>query len=333
MIDTKIIEQARQTDIIAFFENQRGFLFTHRGSAYRCRQHPSLAVKNDRLSWYWHSRGTGGYGVLDYLIKIENIPFRKAVETVTSAETATSVETATSAETTLTRKQPTMASPRQEPEAPKTLILPEKAEIPNRVYDYLYRIRGIDIEIIQTLIREKKIYEDVQGNVVFVGYDEHNVPRFASLRGTYGDGGFRMDCIGSDKRYGFHMAAHTFSERLYIYESAIDAISGANLENIITGDKNAWWKYNRLSLAGTSDTALAYFLNKHTTIKDLVFCLDNDLTGELAAQYMADKYAGKGFNTRSAPPKYKDYNEDLRAWRDKARKGNGQQGAVKGWML
>ena len=71
MIDNRIIEQARNADIIAFLEKYHGFTFAHRGGAYRCRQHTSLAVKADRLSWYWHSKGLGGFGALDYLVKAE----------------------------------------------------------------------------------------------------------------------------------------------------------------------------------------------------------------------------------------------------------------------
>ena len=36
MIDTKTIEQARQTDIIAFLTGRRGLTFAQRGGAYRC---------------------------------------------------------------------------------------------------------------------------------------------------------------------------------------------------------------------------------------------------------------------------------------------------------
>ncbi|HFU4477505.1 TPA: topoisomerase, partial [Streptococcus suis] len=82
MMDTKTVEQARNTDMIAFFERRCGFTFAHRGGVYRCEQHQSLAVKNDRLSWYWHSKGIGGHGALDYLMKVEHMPFRQAVEAI-----------------------------------------------------------------------------------------------------------------------------------------------------------------------------------------------------------------------------------------------------------
>lgn len=221
MIDEKTVEQARNADVVVFLEQRHGFTFAHRGDAYRCRQHPSLAVKNDRLSWFWHSRGVGGHGAIDYLMKMEHIPFRQAVEAVSGIA------------------PPTVPS-RTETEPPKTLILPKKAGVGLRLYDYLCGQRGIDSGIVNALIQKEKLYEDKRGNVVFVGHDEHGKARFASLRGTYGDPPFRGDCAGSDKRYSFSMAACASSGRLYIFESPIDAMSHASLENAAVGDAGAW---------------------------------------------------------------------------------------------
>jgi hypothetical protein len=158
-----------------------------------------------------------------------------------------------------------------------------------------------------------KLYEDRRGNVVFVGHDENSKPRFASLRGTYGDCSFRGDCSGSDKRYSFHMAAAVPSDRLYIFESPIDLMSHASLEKATTGNAEAWQQHHRLSLSGTSDNALPLFLNQHKAVKELVFCLDNDTAGREAAVSMARKYADKGYKTRLESPQGKDFNEDLQA--------------------
>jgi len=281
-IENKTIEQARATDMVAFFEQYHGFTFAHRGGVYRCRQHPSLAVKNDRRSWYWHSKGVGGFGVLDYLVKVEKMPFRGAVEAVAGIPPITPL-------------------PPPETEKPRTLILPQKAGMPLRLYDYLCVKRGIDSEVVNTLIQEGKLYEDKRRNVVFIGFDEHGTPRFASLRGTGRD--FRCDVAGSDKRYGFNMA---FSESapLYIFESPIDCMSHASM----TED---WREQNRLSLAGTSDTAIPFLLNQQKGTRELRFCLDNDPVGRKAAEDMAQKYAEKGFTTRLELPRGKDFNEDL----------------------
>ena len=293
MFDEKTIEQARSADIISFLEKRYGFSFSTQGGAFRCKQHQSLAVKNDRRSWYWHSKGIGGYGALDFLIIAECMPFREAVKTLTGIA-------------------PAVAPPLIEAEQPKTLILPEKAGIPLLLYDYLCVKRGISRDIVDTLIQEDKIYQDKNGNVVFVGFDEDNKPRFASVRGTYTDKGFRWDCAGSDKRFGFSMA-YSQSESLYLYESPIDAMSHATLRCIELCDMGAWKHENRLSLSGTSDIALRKHLETHPYIKELVFCLDNDEPGQEASENLKRKYTDKGYRTVSLLPAQKDFSDDLQA--------------------
>ena len=296
MINRKIVETVRNADIITFLERRYGFAFAHQRGAYRCKEHPSLAVKSDRRSFYWHSKGFGGHGVLDYLIKVEGTQFREAVAiAIGLSPTAIAIPPAT------------------EPPKPKTLMLPPKTSIPLRLYGYLCNKRGIDSDIVNTLMQKEQLYEDKRGNVVFVGHDEQGKARFASLRGTHGDCTFRGDCLGSDKRYGFCMAADTLSKRLYIFESAIDLMSHASLENTDTGDKSAWLRDNRLSLAGATDTAIPFFLNQHKHVRELVFCLDNDRAGREATANMARKYADKGYITRLELPMGKDFNEDLQA--------------------
>ncbi len=300
MIDNKIVEQARNADIIAFLEKYHGFTFAHKGGAYRCNEHPSLAVKNDRRSWFWHSRDLGGFGAVDYLVKADGMTFRDAVTVITGAT-------------------PPAAATQLEPEPTKDLILPDRAGIPLRLLNYLCNERDIDSEIVNTLIQRKMLYEDTRGNIVFVGFDESHKARFASLRGTHGDARFRGDCAGSDKRYGFIMAADAPTERLFIFESPIDAMSHASLVNAATGGTGAWKKDTRLSLAGTSDAALNFFLNQHKEIKSLVFCLDNDKPGSEAAFTLGRKYAFRRYAIFNEPPHGKDYNEDLKALRAQER--------------
>lgn len=229
-------------------------------------------------------------------IKVENLTFREAVEAAVSVcQQAPSVKL------------------EQTPE--KKLILPAKAGfMQNRLRNYLCNERGIDPGIVNALLEKKTIYEDKRGNVVFVGYDEKGKPCFASLRGTHGS--FRIDCAGSNKQYGFHM---TFpSDRLYVYEAPIDAMSGASIANANAGNNNAWQRDSRLSLSGTSDIALPKYLERFSP-KEVVLCLDNDLAGREAATTLARKYSAKGYNTRIELPQGKDYNIDLLALRQKQR--------------
>ena len=106
------------------------------------------------------------------------------------------------------------------------------------------------------------------------------------------------------------MVAHEPSDRLYIFESPIDLMSYASLEKATTG---AWEQHSRLSLAGTTDTAMPFFLNQHKAVKELVFCLDNDHAGREATAIIARKYAAKGYTVLIDFPKGKDFNEDLQA--------------------
>ena len=119
-IDENILHQARTADVLAFLEKYNGFTFTHQRGEYRCKQHPSLAIKDNRLSFYWHSKGVGGHGVIDYLTKVENMRFREAVEVVTGTIPTPPPKTHA--------RQP--QQPRQEPPKPKTLVLPEATGVP-----------------------------------------------------------------------------------------------------------------------------------------------------------------------------------------------------------
>jgi hypothetical protein len=93
----------------------------------------------------------------------------------------------------------------------------------------------------------------------------------------------------------------------------------ASLVNATTGDTGAWRKHNRISLAGTSNTALSFYLDRHQNIMELVFCMDNDPAGRIAALMMGREYALKGYMVLNEPPRGKDFNEDLQAYRAQAK--------------
>lgn len=306
MIDKTILDNARSIDLIPFLERYKGFHFRHFNSEYRCAEHTSLAVKSDRLSWYWHSKGIGGFGAIDFLMKVDDYDFKGALAVLADEPTTAPVP------------PPTIATQRD-------FILPERAKNDRRVFAYLSKTRGLDSEIIQELIQEKKLYEDTKGNAVFVGYDEQGKPRYATLRETYTDKPFRMDCVGSDKRYCFCM--NGTSDRLCLFESAIDCLSHATLENRIQGNAGAYRVDNRLSLGGTSGIALAHYLQRYTHITELVFCLDNDDTGRKRAISLAREYAKKGYYTRLELPILKDYNEVLLNYRTEQKKQKRLEGS------
>ena len=99
----------------------------------------------------------------------------------------------------------------------------------------------------------------------------------------------------------------------------IDLMSHASIININATDTEARKHEHRLSLSGTADSAMPFFLNQHKAVKELVFCLDNDTAGREAAAQMARKYAAQGYIVKIEQPKGKDFNEDLQALKQQIR--------------
>lgn len=80
-IPPEVVEKAREMDLLTYlksYEPQELVYFG--GNTYCTREHDSLKISNGK--WCWFSRGIGGYSALDYLIKVKEMPFTQAVETI-----------------------------------------------------------------------------------------------------------------------------------------------------------------------------------------------------------------------------------------------------------
>lgn len=288
-------QQARDTDIIEFLRHYEGFTFARAGHGFRCEQHNSLVIDADHKRWYWNSKGIGGNNAVDYLTSIHGMSFLEAMDVLIGKDRAE------------ISKAPKL--PPQEKEV-KELILPEKAEGKHsRAFAYLMNSRGIDKDLIAQCMKDKLIYQDKNNNVVFVGYDDDNKPRFACTRGTLSDVQYRGDCKGSDKKYCFEIKGKK-PERLYVFEAPIDLLSYISISK--KNDPNQTWKnHNFISLSGTSDVALEHYLERNKNITSIIFCLDNDEAGNKASEDYIKKYSEKGYTALRKAPKGKDYNDDL----------------------
>lgn len=127
----------------------------------------------------WWTRGIGGRSVLDYLIKVREYDFVQAVQMIT--------------------EQAPIQLPVSIPDEKKTekkLILPKPYHNHTYVVCYLQN-RGIGRKINQDCVKTGQIYENVNyHNVVFVGMDQNETPRYAALRGVginlIGEAGIRQ---------------------------------------------------------------------------------------------------------------------------------------------
>ena len=117
------------------------------------------------------------------------------------------------------------------------------------------------------------LYQDKNGNCVFVGYDVNNgeVPVFACRRGTNTYKPFYGDVEGCDYSQCFYVDNE--SNEIVVTESVIDAMS---IMTMINNHK----KYNYLALAGVGKwEAIKTYLDKGK-IKKIIIATDNDKTND-----------------------------------------------------
>lgn len=172
-LEEDIIERAKNTDMIALLESEEGFSFksTYGEREFKCIEHNSLVVNGNRRRWYWNSRQIGGNNAIDYLVKIRGMNFRDAVLHLVGdrEQTAyTPVRKAVTENVSVSK--------------PVRFVLPEQAHFPDgrrnysNIIAYLNKGRGIDMNIINTLIASGQIYQGVQYNGLhIVGYNDEGM--------------------------------------------------------------------------------------------------------------------------------------------------------------
>ena len=269
------------------------------GNEYCTREHDSLKISNGL--WCWFSRDKGGRSALDYLIKVKNIPYRKAVAIILAKE---SIET------------PSFIAKKQ-PETEKKLILPEINVTYFRVKSYL-KSRGIDENLTNHCVNKGMLYESFPyHNCIFVGFDEQGKPRYAARRATNGSK-IKGEVKGSDKRYSFRIMHD--SDTIHVFESAIDLLSYMTIIKRTTGK---WPTETMVSLGGVYARKRPDAVPKvpiglqsaiqsdNVALRKIVLHLDNDTAGRQATGNITAALK-EFFEVTDEPPKCgKDMNDEL----------------------
>ena len=283
------LKHARQCDLLTYLQaTLPQELVELRHGVYCLRSHDSLKISNGK--WYWWSRGIGGRSALDYLIEVEGIPLVEAVQRINGLTGSESVSS------------PSISLPQ------RPFLLPQRNADNERVLRYL-QMRGIDRDVLEMCIAADTLYEDTRHNCCFIGFDEARNPRYAMLRSADPCHSFLQEVAGSDKRFSFSLPS-TASDKLYITESAIDALSLYVLRDHAPD--------NYLSIAGANTPrgnalplALEHYLSMHQQIETVCLCLDNDRAGLSAAKAIQARLP-EPYRAELLPPKEgKDYNEQL----------------------
>ena len=298
-IAPEVVQEVKRMDLLTYLKNYEPFELVHfSGNTYTTKTHDSLKISNGK--WMWWSRGIGGRTALDYLIKVRDYTFMEAVQTIAGQATIT----------------PPVSLP-TEKTTEKKLLLPKQNCNQTRVVSYL-KSRGIDADIIKFCLQTGIVYESENyHNAVFVGRDREENPRYAALRGIGTD--FIGDANGSDKNYSFSVPAEGNSEKVHLFESAIDLLSYATLQKM---DGQNWRAEHLLSLAGVYQpakeierskvpAALTRYLKEYPEITEVELHLDNDHAGRMAVKAI-QTVLPRQYLTRDKPPlKGKDCNDCL----------------------
>lgn len=301
-IPPEIVEKAKEMDVLTYLQNYEPNELVKVGNGtYSTKTHDSIRISNGL--WNWFSRGVGGKNAVSYLMKVKNYSFLDAIQTIIG---------------NVSVKQPVIY--REEKKEKTEFVLPLKSINSERAKRYLVK-RGINLEIINECINSGLIYEsEPNHNVVFLGTDEEKKYKYAFFRGT-NDTRFMGESKGSDKAYTFRLLSNNESERVHLFESAIDLLSYATLLKM----KNIDWKNeNMISLGGVNKPseeqevndkipiAIIKFLENNSNIKQIYLHFDNDEIGEKASKALMEKLSNKYEVIDNRPPVGKDCNDYLK---------------------
>ena len=294
-----------------------GYDLVRDGRGYHLREHDSMIFTQDGR-WFWNSRGLKG-GVLELLQHYEGMSLPEAVNRLTVG--CGSVQRAPPS------RQLPFHSRLPAPEK-KPFELPEKSPTFKRLFAYLCQTRKLDVEIVQELVEQHKIFESIRRypapgtgelreahNIVFVGFDETGKPKSAFQRGTntYGTA-FKRDVAGGDKTYAFCCQGREGVTAVSVFEASIDAISHATLAKCSGED---WRSRDRIAQGGTWEGPLLHYLHCHPSVIEIELCYDNDEGGHKATARTLEALEKEGFTAENGYlvtvyfPELKDWNEDL----------------------
>ena len=284
------IQRADDTDLYVFLSG-RGEQFKRCGKEYRWLRHDSVMI--NKSEWYRFSQNKGGHAI-DFMKEFYGLSFAEAVKELLGEEGVGETNRRTAKEDAGRQRVCPIPLP--------GLELPERNESCEIARKYLIEQRKLSEQLVNQMIEKGDIYESKNyHNVVFVGRDKEQNPRYSAMRGT-DENRYRGEAKGSEKAYGFgHIGT---DEKLFVFESPIDLLS------YITAVPEDWGKHSYISLGGLSEKAMKRMYTEYPHIHSIYLCLDNDEPGnERCRQFVS--LIPKELSVYRLEPVKKDWNECL----------------------
>lgn len=281
---------ANSIDLVDYLRSN-GETLIKSGREYRWQRYTSVTVRGNK--WFKHKSQEGGYPI-KFLEEFYGYNYQDAMELLLSYANDTGTQ---------------ILSEHEKQKEVKPFKLPPNNPDMKKAYAYLLKTRHIDHEIIDFFVQQGLIYEDAEyHNVVFVGADEDGIARHAHKKSTYtkGERSYRGNVEGSDPRYSFNYKGS--NGNLFVFEAPIDMLSYISLA------QHHWQENSYVALCGLGMQAMDTMLEQNPDIRCIILATDHDIAGSEGIERMIDHLEEKGYdNILIREPKYKDFNEDIKA--------------------
>ena len=280
-----LVKQAREANLVNYLQANGTALVKKGVNRWQGVEHDSLVVTGNMFSW--NSKGIKG-NTLDYLMKVENVPFREAVEKITGQKLKGGQG----------KSQGSSNSDQK------------------KILGYLCKTRGLDYKLCCQLMQTSYLTADSRGNCAFTIFEYGSKLNGgkgeiigSELHGTYSKKPYKGFTGGSKHHTGFNLGWRLKgpAKRLYAFESAIDLLSFITL--IQKGEVEAELDGCLfLSLGGLKPEVLNTALLAYEVEEEVILCVDNDKAG---TDFIEAIKGSLDCTIMQPDPIYKDWNDRL----------------------
>lgn len=288
-VPKELVLQAQNANIVDVIENQ-GDVVLHISDKYaKLAEHDSFVIDKQKNSFHWNSQDLKG-NPINYLSSVHNYSFRNAIKELTLNEEYKTKEVNVSKE-----KEPFVFNPN------------ELSDDTSKAKEYLVNHRGINEDLVDTLISKKLIQQDHNDNVVFLWAKNKEVIGM-DKQGTNPEKRFKQVVKNSDEKQGFTIT-NGKPENLYVFESSIDLLSYTSMYN----PGNA----RMVSMAGLKpqtyyNSIAQIYEETKSPPKNVIFAVDSDEAGEgFMLEHINNKIehreSGVTVKNHVASPRHQDF--------------------------